>query len=208
MSITHKRNPVLLVHGLNDTYAVFRKMTAYLSESGWLVHGFSLKPNNGDANLEVLAQQVESYITRTFAPKQPVDLVGFSMGGLVSRYYVQRLGGINRVQRMITIASPHHGTLMANLSKRPGCVQMRRDSEFLQDLNKDVEILEQIRFTSIWTPKDLLMIIPGDSSKMPVGENVIVRPFAPHALLVSDRKTLEAVKTALSQPLTQKVESS
>jgi len=51
-----------------------------------------------------LGQQVANYVAATFAPK-PFDLVGFSMGGIVSRYYVQRLGGIDRVQRFITLAS-------------------------------------------------------------------------------------------------------
>jgi len=35
--------------------------------------------------------KVANYVAANFAPEQPFDLVGFSMGGIVSRYYVQRL---------------------------------------------------------------------------------------------------------------------
>ncbi|WLT39844.1 hypothetical protein NON20_10925 [Synechocystis sp. B12] len=49
-------------------------------------------PNDGSASLAVLAEQVKQYIDGQFAPQQPVDLIGFSMGGLVTRYYLQRLG--------------------------------------------------------------------------------------------------------------------
>jgi len=62
------------------------------------------------------------------------------MGGIVSRYYVQRLWGIDRVQRF-TLASPHHGHPWLTYVS-PGCVQMRPDSPFLQQ--QDAIMLEQL----------------------------------------------------------------
>ena len=82
------------------------------------------------------------YIARHFDPEQPLDLVGFSMGGIVSRYYIQRLGGIERVQRYVNISAPNNGTWTAYLLSRLGCVQMRPESEFLRDLNRDCQMLE------------------------------------------------------------------
>ncbi|HEY9750404.1 MAG TPA: triacylglycerol lipase [Allocoleopsis sp.] len=193
------RHPVLLIHGINDTEAVFHSMSRYLNRFGWLVHSLSLTPNNGHLGLEHLAAQVAHYVARNFAPDQPFDLVGFSMGGIVSRYYVQRLGGIQRVKRFVTIASPHQGTWIAYGSQRPGCVQMRPGSPFLQDLNQDVEMLEQLHFTSIWTPLDL-MIVPANSSLMPVGQSVPV--WVPsHAWMVSHPYSLQAVAASLKTSL-------
>src|SRR4028119_537197 len=146
------RNPVLLIHGITDTIAVFQGMASYLSAQGWSVHSFNLIPNNGDLSLDQLAAQVADYVAKTFDPKQAIDVIGFSMGGMVSRYYIQRLGGIDRVQRFISISAPNNGTLTGNLSPRPGCVQMRPDSEFLRDLNRDAAMLERLNFTVIWTP--------------------------------------------------------
>ncbi|MFN6484388.1 MULTISPECIES: triacylglycerol lipase [unclassified Nostoc] len=194
-----QRNPVLLIHGIDDTRAVFHKMAVDLVLQGWSVHSLNLVPNNGDVGLDELAKQVADYVTATFAPEQRLDLVGFSMGGIVSRYYVQRLGGINRVQRFITISSPHHGTVVAYGSRRPGCIQMRPDSIFLKDLNSDAVILGQLDFTSIWTPYDL-MIVPANSSQMPVGREVIV-PVALHPWMLTDSRSLAVVKAALTEPI-------
>jgi triacylglycerol lipase len=191
-----QRNPVLLIHGIDDTGAVFHKMAGYLRLEGWSVHSLDLLPNNGDVGLDELAKQLVDYVAATFAPEQCLDLVGFSMGGIVSRYYIQRLGGINRVQRFITISSPHHGTVVAYGSQRHGCVQMRPNSIFLKDLNSDAVILGQLDFTSIWTPYDL-MIVPANSSQMSVGREVILR-VALHSWMLIDSKSLVAVKAALT----------
>ncbi|MEH2389546.1 MAG: triacylglycerol lipase [Nostoc sp.] len=190
-------NPVLLIHGIDDTEAVFHQMRNYLIQRGLSVHALNLVPNNGDVGLDELAKQVSDYVTATFASEQRLDLVGFSMGGIVSRYYVQRLGGINRVQRFITISSPHHGTVVAYASRRPGCVQMRPDSIFIKDLNSDAVILGQLDFTSIWTPYDL-MIVPANSSQMSVGREVIV-PVPLHPWMLTDSRSLAVVKILLER---------
>ncbi len=195
-----ERNPVLLIHGISDTIAVFSKMVPYLSRLGWSVHHFNMIPNNGDCCLDVLAKQVADYVAQTFDPQQPIDIVGFSMGGIVSRYYIQRLGGAERVQRFVSISAPNNGTLAGYLSWRPGCVQMRPDSTFLQDLNQDaVDILERLNFTVIWTPYDL-MIVPPNSSQMPVGKEVTV-PVRLHSWMLTDARSLQAVAKALSEPI-------
>ncbi|MEA5514916.1 triacylglycerol lipase [Nodularia sp. UHCC 0506] len=194
-----QRNPVLLIHGIDDTGAVFNKMVGYLRHLGWSVYTLDLVPNNGEVGLDILAQQVADYVINIFAPEQPIDLIGFSMGGIVSRYYLQRLGGINRVQRFISISSPHHGTMVAYASQRHGCLQMRPNSEFLQDLNADVMMLGQLNFTSIWTPYDL-MIVPAKSSQMPLGKEVLV-PVVLHSWMLTDARSLAAVVSALSEPV-------
>ncbi len=201
MNRRSSRNSVLLVHGIWDTGKIFHQMSSYLSSLGWSVYTLDLSPNNGDSPLEHLAEQVEDFISRTFPRSMPLDLVGFSMGGIVSRYYVQRLGGLARVQRFITLSSPHKGTWLAYGSYRPGCTQMRPDSQFLNQLNSELKQLEQINFTSIWTPLDT-MIIPASSSQLPVGRNIpLLVPL--HAQMVTDIKSLSMVAEALREPLRQ-----
>jgi triacylglycerol lipase len=193
------RNPILLIHGITDTTLVFRQMTAYLSAQGCAVHSFDLKPNNGDMPLEKLAVQVADYIAKSFDPEQLLDIIGFSMGGIVARYYIQRLGGIKRVQRFISISAPNNGTFTAYLSRRPGCMQMRPESPFLQDLNQDSAMLANLNFTVIWTPLDL-MIVPPSSSQMPIGKEVIV-PSRFHGWMIADERCHQAVIAALSEPI-------
>ncbi|UUO17976.1 esterase/lipase family protein [Dolichospermum heterosporum] len=194
---TKQQNPVLLVHGINDTGAVFNKMAFSLRQQGLSVHTVDLIPNNGSEVLEKLAQQVANYVNDTFATAQPLDIVGFSMGGIVSRYYIQRLGGINRVQRFITISSPHHGTIVAYGTWLAGALQMRPHSDFLNDLNSDVEMLKQLDFTSIWTPYDL-MIIPTESSQLGIGKEITL-PVLLHPLMLTDSRTLSIVVKILTK---------
>ncbi|WP_044290751.1 triacylglycerol lipase [Rivularia sp. PCC 7116] len=194
-----QRNPVLLVHGIWDTGKVFRKMISFLNEAGWKVYDLDLTPNDGRKGLDELALQVADKVEATFGEEQPFDLLGFSMGGIVSRYYVQRLGGINRVQRFIALSAPSHGTLTGYFNQGLGCVQMRPNSSLIRDLNSDADMLSQINFTSIWTPYDM-MIVPADSSKMPVGDNLTV-PVLVHAWMLVDKRSLSAIATALSAPV-------
>lgn len=194
-----RHNPVVLIHGIDDTCAIFETLTPALKNLGWSVHEIDVVPNNGDVGLDCLAEQVAAYVKKTFAPDQLIDLVGYSMGGIISRYYVQRLGGLQKVQRLVTLASPHNGTWSALLRPNPGASQMRVNSEFLNDLNRDAWQLEQLNFTSIWTPFDS-MIVPAYSSEMPVGKNRQVW-VGGHAWMVSDAKSLLAIAEALCEPL-------
>jgi triacylglycerol lipase len=199
MKHSNLRNPVVLIHGIFDTFTIFNTMAAYLTQRGWEVHRFDLKPNRGFLGLDRLAQQITDYVDNTFSPNQPFDLVGFSMGGIVSRYYIQRLGGIDRVQRFITISSPHNGTWTAYFYVTPGTVQMRPNSEFLKDLNQDLHQLNQLNFTSIWTPFDG-MILPANSSQLPVGQEIKLDILL-HAWMVRDPRSLKTVAEVLSQPI-------
>ena len=195
-----QNHPVVLVHGLNDTTAVFKAMTTHLTDLGWSVHSLDLLPSNGISSLEQLAQQLADYVSSIFAPQQPFDLIGFSMGGIVTRYYLQRLGGIERVKRYISISAPNNGTLTAHLLPFPGIVQMRPESKLLQDLNRDAElILSKIDFTIMWTPFDL-MIVPATSSRMSVAREVQL-PVLLHPWMLKDSRSLTAITDALMEPL-------
>lgn len=58
-----------------------------------------------------LAEQVEAW-----GPQGPIHLIAHSMGCLVSRYYVERLGGRDRVGRLILLGGPHRGVPKAVVS--------------------------------------------------------------------------------------------
>ncbi len=173
----------MLVHGFLDTGAVFRRLTARLTAEGRMPHAINLKPNDGRVGLEALAGQLATFAAERL-PGQPFDLVGFSMGGLVARYYVQRLGGIDRVGRLVTLAAPHHGTVWSHLAPLPGLRQMRPGSPFIEDLNRDAEMLRRVDFVSLWTPYDLL-VFPARRAILANHPEVRI-PAAAHPLMLSD----------------------
>ena len=166
-------------------------MARFLKKHGFSALAPDLTPSNGDLGLDQLATQVAAFVEAHVTPGEQFDLVGFSMGGLVSRYYVQRLGGIERVRRLITLSTPHRGTLWALTSRNPGSRQMRPGSGFLNDLNQDATLLERVRFASIWTPLDL-MIVPASSSRIGVGAEFTVS-VALHAWMPKSRRSIELV---------------
>ncbi len=189
-------NPVILLHGLGDRARLFRHLVAKLDTDGRETHAFDFVPNGGQAPLEHLAKQAANYIETHVAPHQPIDIVGFSMGGIVARYYLQRLGGLDRTHRLITIGSPHGGTLTAHLLPRHGARQMRPRSTFLKDLNHDVHRLGHLKVASIWTPYDL-MILPTASARLP-GSSTHRVDVAAHAWMLRDHRVLALVHQLLN----------
>lgn len=190
--------PVLLVHGIGDTAKVFNPLAAYLRDLGWhAIHAVNLTPNNGDKGLDELALQIQDYIDTHLPDEAVLDLVGFSMGGIVSRYYVQRLGGAQRVRRFVTLSSPHNGTWTGYFRDNPGVRQMRPASAFLQDLNATLHELEPVEFISLWTPFDL-MILPASSSILPMGKSIRL-PVLAHPFMLTNYHALVSLTTVLGQ---------
>ena len=171
-------------------------MRRYFETRGWRVYAISLKPNDASIPFEAMAAQLDAYVKENIPPGEKFDLAGFSMGGLVSSYYVQKLGGCRRVRRFVTLSAPNHGTLWACLGSLPGVKEMRPGSPMLRDLNGDLSKLPPLGYTSIFTPFDL-SIIPFSSSRMPVGRNVLV--WVPlHPLMTMMTTPLRAVEKALN----------
>jgi len=191
---TPPRN-VVLVHGIWDTAKIFNPLGQVLKRSGFQPLAIDLKPSNGDLGLDRLAQQLATFVEEHVPPGEQFDLIGFSMGGLVGRYYAQRLGGLERIGRLITISSPHRGTLWALTGSNPGSRQMRPGSAFLKALNHDAATLERVKFVSIWTQMDLT-IIPASSSRLGVGEEFQI-PVALHPWMPKSRRCMELVSRLL-----------
>lgn len=180
--MSSKTRPVFLVHGFKDTGRKMRRMERCLRAAGRDAHAVTLHPSRGQLRLEELAAQLAKIVQEKVPAGRMFDLVGFSMGGLICRYLVQRLAEGLRAACLVTIAAPHRGTMTAFACGRPGCRQMRPGSDFLWELNADLAALERLRFLSIWTPLDL-MILPSSSSRLPVGAE-IVRWVVAHPLMV------------------------
>ena len=194
---SHPENTVVLVHGFADDSRRMQTMASWLRSKGWTVYTPTLTPSWGQIGLDALAGQLDAFINAAIRPGDKFDLVGFSMGGLVCRYYLQRMDGARRVSRLVTLGTPHRGSLWAWTLPNAGCRQMRPGSPFLNDLNNDTVVFQAIKFTSIWTPFDL-SIIPSVSSEMPQARNERLNILL-HPLLVFDKRSLSAVTTALRE---------
>jgi pimeloyl-ACP methyl ester carboxylesterase len=65
----------------------------------------------------------------------PITIIAHSMGCLIARYYVERLGGGARVERLLLIGGPHAGTPAAyvNLLKGPDLLPLGLLNQRLRD---------------------------------------------------------------------------
>lgn len=189
--------PVLLVHGIWDTGAKLAKMARALEAAGApRAVSITLSKNDGSAPLRELAREVAS-AADALGPR--IDLVGFSMGALVSRTYVQRLGGRERVRRFVSIAGPHQGTLWARAA-RPhalGVRDMAPGSALLRDLERDADPWGPVEVHTLWTPFDL-MIVPPRSSRLPRVVSDVTLPIPLHRSLAYDPRAVAHVVHVLS----------
>lgn len=126
--------PVLFVHGLADGESVVSPLRRGICGVGpFIPVGYNaLRPDIRTA-ARALGGQVE--LACAHSAGRPVVVIGYSLGGLIARYYVQRLGGDAYVPLVITLATPHGGTATALLaSPHPLLRQLRQGSELLTEL--------------------------------------------------------------------------
>lgn len=190
---SHKK--IVLVHGFIRTGSSFNQLRRCLEKRGAHCLVIRLKPSDGRGGLEKLALQLQQDIHTTFGKSKTISIVGFSMGGLVSRHYLQSLDGAKRCEKFITISSPHHGTHAAWLYPSKGAEQMRPGSRFLADLNASEANLGTIPITSYRTPMDLI-IIPPTSSIWKRAEN-LEYPVILHPLMLTSGPVLADIEHRL-----------
>ncbi|KEF07404.1 MULTISPECIES: esterase/lipase family protein [Streptomyces] len=151
--------PVLLLHGFIDNRSVFVLLRRSLLRHGWRhVEALNYSPLTCDLRkaAELLGRHVEQVCERTGHSR--VDLVGHSLGGLIARYYAQRLGGDLRVRTLVTLGTPHGGTRVAPLmSAHPLVRQMRPHSDVIVELARPAPNC-RTHFVSFWSDLDQLMV--------------------------------------------------
>ena len=154
---------MLLVHGFLVTPRVLSTLAGRLHRWGYCTHGVNLGGVFGRFNARpveqlarIVAERVEQLVRDHGCER--IDLVGHSEGGLIGRYYVQRLNGARRVSHLVTLGTPHRGTPWAYSGYLFGRVvpslrQMAPGSPLLRDLG-DHSFPPSVRLTSIYSQRD------------------------------------------------------
>ncbi|MEV6650410.1 alpha/beta fold hydrolase [Streptomyces sp. NPDC051219] len=151
--------PVVLLHGFVDNRSVFVLLRRSLVAQGrHHVESLNYSPLTCDirAAADLLGRHIEEICARSGHGQ--VDIVGHSLGGLIARYYVQRLGGDTHVRTLVTLGTPHAGTRIAPLmSAHPIVRQMRPHSDVIEELREPAPNC-LTRFVSFWSDLDQLMV--------------------------------------------------
>jgi triacylglycerol lipase len=174
-ALHHCERPMLLLHGFLATARVVGWLADRLGRSGYCAHDVELGGLFGRFNarpMEELARVVAERVEQLARDHrcQRIDLVGHSAGGLIGRYYVQKLEGARRVRHLVTLGTPHRGTPWAFSGPLLGRVlpslrQMTPGSPFLRDLADDT-FPDEVRLTSIYSHCD--MVCPPSSCRLEV----------------------------------------
>ena len=186
--------PVLLVHGYLLNGAAWWRFARRLRRMGLAVHVATIEPPLAsiDAMADSLAAQIEAVCATTGASR--LSLVAHSMGGLVCRAYLRAHGGA-RVARLVTIASPHHGTAIARIGLGRCAQEMTPGSRWLAALAEWERQAGHPPAVALYSYYDNY-IAPQESSRLPWAETVILPPLG-HVEMYFSRTVAERTRAAL-----------
>ncbi|MGX1779368.1 esterase/lipase family protein [Nocardia brasiliensis] len=229
-------NPVVLAHGTGGgaqtNWGVYAPL---LANQGYCVYSLTfgaydlpwpISAIGGMQPIEQSGPQFAAFVDRVLAATgaQRVDIIGHSQGNLIGNYYVKRLGGADKVDKLVALAPPWLGSNVlatgdiAAFSKRLGagpafdvmvgslcqaCRQAVRDSDFLLALNADGVYHPSVTYTNIATRYDEI-VVPYTAGLVPApnATNIVVQQgcsddYSEHAGVAGSPRAAAYVLNAL-----------
>jgi triacylglycerol esterase/lipase EstA (alpha/beta hydrolase family) len=192
-SAAHPR-PVVLVNGTFTNQIIsWNAFSPLLKNNGYCVYAF----NYGGplilgqigaygpvaASAGELKAKVDQVLAATGASK--VDIVGWSQGGMMPRYYLKNLGGAAKVNQLIGLSPSNHGTTLDGLATLagfipgalnvvgaacPACADQVAGSPFITALNAGGDTVPGVKYTVIQTRFD--EVVTPYTSAFLTGSNV------------------------------------
>ncbi|WP_254830838.1 esterase/lipase family protein [Haloglomus salinum] len=168
------RDSVVLLHGYMDTGDTpwWDVLTGYLEDDGYdadEIHQMSLGDIPGTTTDspsdygEVVARELERISDEEGGP---VDVIAHSMGGLDTRWAIEKEGAAAHVDDLVTLGSPHQGTYVAYVGVlTEGGRDMIPGSTLLEELNQD-GLASGVSYTAVWSHADEL-IAPSPYASIP-----------------------------------------
>ena len=195
-------DPILFVYGYNGRTTTWSTMISRFKRDGWsssqLVN-FSYdhhKSNKTTASL--ISATVDSILSVTGASK--VDIITHSMGTLSARFYIDSLHGEGKVDALVSLGGPNHGTTTASICVFDvSCVEMLPNSTFLTELNTD-ETPGFERYATWRSPCDEV-INPHDSVILNGAQNTLTACMS-HSQLHEDATVYKQVRDWVNAPWT------
>ncbi len=188
-TLDDRHPPVLLIHGFLGTRGSMFPLERRLAEDGICVFSFNLGTfNTRDIRRSafLIHRKIEAILAQTSV--RHIDIIGHSMGGLIGLYYVKKLGGADRVRKLIMMGTPLRGTWAA----LPGIAtlglfsssswQLLPGSHFLQELDRG-PMPPGVELVTIAAARDWVCPLP--STRLDGATQVTV-PLGHSSLVVSD----------------------
>lgn len=193
--------PLVLVHGLLDSPALFAALKRELGGGRHPLLCPALPLRLGRTPVQEAAALLGGHIEAAFGTGETIDLLGFSIGGVISRTWIQLLGGYRRTRRFLSVGSPQQGTLTAlpwPAWPFGGIADLKAGSALLERLNGDLDPLRRIECHSFYSVLDLA-VLPGWRAVLPVGACTML-PVLTHPQLLRDPAALRPLARELLRP--------
>ena len=192
--------PIVLVHGIFDNRSIFTLLRRGLHRRGF-GSTYALNYSALTEDIRTVAARLGTLIDQVCGETghERVHVIGHSLGGLIGRYLVQRLGGDERVHTLVTLGSPHQGTLPAHIVPLEIARQMRIDGDLIAELAEPAPGC-RTRFVAFWSDIDQL-VIPQSHARVEHPDlrarNVLVRGVG-HLSLPVDGRVVREIATTLA----------
>jgi pimeloyl-ACP methyl ester carboxylesterase len=194
------RIPVLLVHGFVDNRSIFAVMRRSLRRRGFAsVCSWNYSPLLSDVvqGAQDLGRHIEQLCEET--GHERIHVVGHSLGGLIARYHVQKQGGDRRVASLVTLGTPHQGSLWARVLPTSLVRQLRPGSPLLRTLDEPAPGC-RTPLTAVYSDLDQV-VVPTSSGRCEHPDlavrNVLVRGVG-HMSLPIHRAVVDEVAATLA----------
>jgi pimeloyl-ACP methyl ester carboxylesterase len=193
-------SPVILVPGaVGQDFVYWNVSQRYLENAGHPTYTLTFpRLSFGDhrESAEMLEQKVKD--VKTSEEADVVHLIGHSIGGLVSRYYLKFLGGSRHVGHLVCLGTPHEGTWAAWAGAfLKGARMIRPGSPFIETLKNGGP--DGVPVTNIAARFDS-MVVPWDAAILEAddAENHVLR-LGNHWSLLWSRKVHDWIIDALEE---------
>ncbi|RZL68002.1 MAG: alpha/beta fold hydrolase [Variovorax sp.] len=191
-----KRRGVVLVHGFMCNRGFWNPWLRLLRSDGRVFVAVNLEPVLGpiDAYVPTLDQAITQVSDAT---GQPPLVVCHSMGGLAARAWLRMHDGA-RVQRIVTIGTPHAGTWLARFGHTANGRQMRMGTEWLTQMASEGTSAQKVPFTCWYSDCDNV-VFPISTATLPNADN---RPTGArgHVEMAFDARVQRETFALLDQP--------
>lgn len=186
---------VAFVHGYGAAGAVFEPLRCEVEKKlGVPTIDFTYR---SIASFSEITGELAALLDRV-AEGRRLDIVGHSLGGLLSRWYAQEMDGARHVDRIVTLATPHAGTGSARIAPGPLRHALLPGSAVVRRLAAGRHRASRVAHTALVAGADLMVTPPSSAAAV---EGARVRWFDDlgHNAMLYAREVHDEVLGALSE---------
>lgn len=193
--------PVVLLHGYGANSGFWQQFHHRLQSQGISHCAINLEPVLG--SIDEYAPRIEAAVREMLAEHtahhkaHQVIVVAHSMGGLAARAWLRRCG-MQSVARVITLGTPHAGSLLAGYGIGINARQMlpvsawrAEEKHWLSELAASEDAAVRALFLSVWSRHDNI-VAPQISAELPGADHVALDEIG-HVALGFDKRVVDLV---------------